>query len=93
MVTHYKCPNCGADMAFDTGSGTLKCGSCGREDTIEKMAGQPDPPGNAQVSYDLNEEDKRALENSYDNDYEDSSAEDDPTHHHAFREGEASEYN
>lgn len=93
MVTHYKCANCGADMAFDTGSGTLKCNSCGREDSIESMAGQPDLPGNAQVSYDMDEDDKKALENAFDNDYEDSSSEDEPSRHSTFNEGEVREYN
>lgn len=34
MVIHYKCPNCGDDMAFDSESGKLACGSCGRTDAI-----------------------------------------------------------
>src|SRR5699024_4342270 len=37
MVIHYKCPNCGADMAYDTESGKLHCDSCGREDNIENF--------------------------------------------------------
>lgn len=37
MVIHYKCPNCGADMAFDSDLGKLSCHSCGREDDIEKF--------------------------------------------------------
>lgn len=92
MVTHYKCPNCGADMAFDTGSGKLKCNSCGREDSIEEMAGQPDSSDDAQVSYEMDEDDKRALQNSFDNDYDDPSSDDEPSHHHTFREGEVTEY-
>ena len=35
MVIHYKCPNCGGDMAYDTETGKLHCDSCGREDDIE----------------------------------------------------------
>lgn len=35
MLIHYKCPSCGSDMAFDSGSGTLACASCGREENIE----------------------------------------------------------
>ena len=34
-VIQYKCPNCGADMMFDAASGNLKCGSCGRTDSIK----------------------------------------------------------
>lgn len=37
MLIHYKCPNCGADMRFDSDSGTLLCGSCGRQDEIESF--------------------------------------------------------
>ncbi len=35
LLLQYKCPNCGDDMAFDSDSGTLACGSCGRQDNIE----------------------------------------------------------
>ncbi len=35
MVIHYKCPNCGSDMEFDSTSGMLSCNSCGRKDNIE----------------------------------------------------------
>ena len=35
MVLQYKCPNCGADMAFNAKSGKLACASCGRQDDIE----------------------------------------------------------
>ncbi|MEK0285512.1 TFIIB-type zinc ribbon-containing protein [Caldifermentibacillus hisashii] len=38
MVIHYKCPNCGDDMSFDSESGKLTCLSCGRQDTIEKFS-------------------------------------------------------
>ena len=37
MVIHYKCPNCGADMVFDSKSGMLSCDSCGRKDNIENF--------------------------------------------------------
>lgn len=35
MVIQYKCPNCGADMAFDSTSGMLHCGSCQRNDSVD----------------------------------------------------------
>lgn len=38
MVIHYKCPNCGSDMTFDSESGNLSCGSCGRQDNIENFS-------------------------------------------------------
>jgi DNA-directed RNA polymerase subunit RPC12/RpoP len=39
-VIEYKCPNCGGGMIFDSESGMLSCGSCGRKDNIEDI---PDP--------------------------------------------------
>ncbi|MHA6251493.1 TFIIB-type zinc ribbon-containing protein [Oceanobacillus sp. CAU 1775] len=38
MVIHYKCPNCGSDMSFDSESGKLSCGNCGRQDNIESFS-------------------------------------------------------
>jgi len=38
MVIHYKCPNCGDDMTFDSESGHLSCGACGRQDNIETFS-------------------------------------------------------
>lgn len=87
MVTHYKCPNCGADMEFDANSGTLKCDSCKREDSIEKME------EDAQVVYNMDEEDRRAEQASFEKDYEDPLYEDEPSHHHTFSEDEVTEYN
>lgn len=37
MVIQYKCPNCGADMAFDSKSGKLACDSCGNKETIQSI--------------------------------------------------------
>lgn len=37
MVVQYKCPSCGADMAFDSTTGTLHCDSCGKSMNIEEM--------------------------------------------------------
>lgn len=37
MVIHYKCPNCGSDMIFDSESGMLSCGSCGRKEGIDSF--------------------------------------------------------
>lgn len=37
MVVQYKCPNCGADMAFDSSTGMLHCDSCGHDDAIENL--------------------------------------------------------
>lgn len=37
MILHYKCPSCGSDMVFDSTSGMLHCGSCGRNENIEAM--------------------------------------------------------
>ena len=38
VVIHYKCPNCGDDMAFDSNSGMLSCGACGRKDNIDQFS-------------------------------------------------------
>ncbi len=38
VLIHYKCPNCGDDMAFDSQSGMLSCPSCGRYDNIEDFS-------------------------------------------------------
>ena len=37
MVIHYKCPNCGADMAYDSDDSKLTCESCGRQDNVESF--------------------------------------------------------
>lgn len=37
MVIQYKCPDCGADMNFDSNTGMLLCESCGHTDNIEHM--------------------------------------------------------
>ena len=37
MLIHYKCPNCGDDMSYDSESGKLSCASCGRQDSIEQF--------------------------------------------------------
>lgn len=39
MVVQYKCPDCGADMAFDSTTGMLHCDSCGKNMNIEEMSG------------------------------------------------------
>lgn len=38
MVVQYKCPDCGADMAFDSTTGMLHCDSCGKNMNIEEMS-------------------------------------------------------
>lgn len=90
-VVHYKCPNCGADMAFDSVTGKLRCASCGRTDDIDKMAGGNTPHGGTE-SYDMDEEDRKAAEAAFNNDYEDPSFEDEPTKYSTFQENEATEY-
>lgn len=92
MVIHYKCPNCGADMAFDSSSGMLRCASCGRMDKIEKMAGEDDTPSDADYSYELDDKDREAAESAFEKDYEDPSDQDEPDTHSTFRGNEAAEY-
>ena len=35
MIIDYKCPNCAANMVFDSTTGKLHCGSCDYEEEIE----------------------------------------------------------
>lgn len=35
MVIQYKCPDCGADMSFNSTTGKLHCDSCGHDEEIE----------------------------------------------------------
>ncbi len=92
MVVHYKCPNCGADMAYDSESGMLRCGSCGRTDNIEQMAGVKNLPKDATVTYERNTEDATAEDESFEEDYADESDTDEPSSHATFRGDEATEY-
>ncbi len=48
MVIQYKCPNCGADMVYDSTSGMLHCDSCGRNDSIESFQ-KPDSDYNEET--------------------------------------------
>lgn len=89
-VLHYKCPNCGADMAFDSASGMLNCGSCGRSDDIEKMAGARTSGG--EVTFDMDKEDERIAGETFDRDYADSSTEDEPGSQNTFEGDEAKQY-
>jgi len=50
MVVQYKCPNCGADMAFDSSSGMLHCDSCGRNDSIDTMPKQDNTEDNSNTA-------------------------------------------
>ncbi len=40
MVVQYKCPNCGANMMFDSRSGMLACDACGHRIDIQEYAKQ-----------------------------------------------------
>ena len=35
MVIQYKCPDCGADMVFDSKTGGLHCDSCGHDEKVD----------------------------------------------------------
>jgi DNA-directed RNA polymerase subunit RPC12/RpoP len=91
-VIHYKCPNCGADMIFDSSLGKLLCHSCGRTDDIEKMTGENNAPSGGTYSYEMDEEDERAASGSFEQDYKDSSDTDEPSDHASFQGDEATEY-
>jgi DNA-directed RNA polymerase subunit RPC12/RpoP len=91
-VIHYKCPNCGADMAFDSQTGMLRCDSCGRTDNIERMAGKENTPRDAEVKYEMDDDDVNAANSAFDNEYADPSDTDEPSHHNTFGDNEAYEY-
>lgn len=92
MVVQYKCPNCGADMAFDTKSGKLLCESCGRTDDIDQMAKKYKIPTGGDVTYKLDEEDKKAASSAFEYDYADPSNTDIKQSHAKFEGHEAKEY-
>jgi len=79
-------------MEYDAESGKLKCGSCRHEESIENMAGLGNIPADAQVSYNMDDDDKKAEQYSFEKDYMDRSYEDEPSHHHTFSEHEITEY-
>ena len=87
----YKCPNCGADMAFDSQTGMLRCLACGRTDQIEGMA-KPGKNKNETIHYNMDEEDQKAAASAFDNDYADPEDTDEPSHHATFGENDAREY-
>jgi DNA-directed RNA polymerase subunit RPC12/RpoP len=90
MVIHYKCPNCGADMAYNAESGMLRCDSCGRTDNIEQMAGEKHSTSDGTYSYDMDEKDEEAARSAFDNDYEELP--DESESHNTFEGDEAVEY-
>ncbi len=89
-VINYKCPNCGADMAFDAQTGLLRCASCGRTDHIEEMSGSKTRGG--EYKYEMDEDDRKAADSAFENDYSESAEEDIPSNHSTFEENEAKEY-
>lgn len=91
-VINYKCPSCGADMAFDTQSGRLRCASCGRTDNIENMAGNNNSQPDGDYTYQMDDEDINAANSAFDYDYADGSDTDEPSNHATFSENEAKEY-
>lgn len=91
-VVQYKCPNCGADMAFDSQTGALRCGSCGRTDNIENLKSKMPGADGGDFKYEMDEEDINAANSAFEKDYEDTSDTDEPSNHSTFGEGEATEY-
>lgn len=79
-------------MAFDSASGMLKCGSCGRTENIEKMPGAQKTAGEGTSTYEMDEEDRRAAQGAFEHDYEDASGEDEPTSYSTYKENEAIQY-
>jgi DNA-directed RNA polymerase subunit RPC12/RpoP len=79
-------------MAFDSNTGMLRCASCGRTDNIGKATGNPDPSDDDSIKYEMDEEDILARDSGFENDYEDPSDTDEPSHHSTFQGDEATEY-
>ncbi len=90
-VVHYKCPNCGSDMAFDTQTGLLRCASCGRTDKIENIP-KPEENEDETIHYDADDDDINAANSGFEHDYADANDSDEPSNHSTFNEGEAHEY-
>ena len=90
-VIHYKCPNCGSDMAFDTKTGLLRCDSCGRTDNIENIP-KPGENEDETIHYDADDDDINAANSGFEHDYADANDADEPSHHSTFNEGETHEY-
>lgn len=89
MVIQYKCPNCGADMVFDSSSGMLHCDSCGRNEDIEKMPLPDVPEGDTNEAPKVNLFDTAEIENETSYNYEDDY---DETLHKTFQDGEAVQF-
>jgi DNA-directed RNA polymerase subunit RPC12/RpoP len=90
-VIHYKCPSCGSDMAFDSHTGMLRCGSCGRTNNIEDMA-KPGENEDGSSHYKMDEEDWKAKNSAFERDYSDPRDTDEPSNHSTFGENDAREY-
>ncbi len=91
-VVHYKCPNCGSDMAFDSHTGLLRCDSCGRSDKIENMPKQDWDHEDASYRYEMDEDDKKAAKSAFERDYADPHDQDEPSLHRTFGAQDAREY-
>ena len=91
-VIHYKCPNCGQDMAFDSQTGQLRCASCGRTDKIENMPKDAEGNEDDSFKYEMDDDDINAANSAFDKEYEDPSDTDEPSNHSTFKENEAHEY-
>ncbi len=91
-VVHYKCPNCGSDMAFDSQTGLLHCANCGRSDKIENMPKQDWDQDDASYHYEMDDDDKDAANSAFEQDYADPHDADEPSRHKTFGEQDAKEY-
>ena len=90
-VIQYKCPSCGADMAFDTQTGMLRCDNCARTERIENMP-KPGENEDETIHYNMDEEDINAANAGFDHAYADPSDTDEPSQHSTFEEKDAREY-
>ncbi len=87
MVVQYKCPNCGADMAFDSTTGMLHCDYCGNNARIEDVPEQDGSQQDSQKAFHHNHNSTKAEDISWGT--EDTSYSRDAPH---FGEDDVKEY-
>lgn len=82
MVVQYKCPNCGADMAYDSESGKLHCDSCGNYENIKSMPGKENVDTEDSLPNDKKETHNKKGDPSHDEDTSKIFGEDEATEYH-----------
>lgn len=92
MVIQYKCPSCGADMVYDPQSDKLQCQSCGKNTTIDELAGTKPTGENRTNTYEKSEEDIQLENSGFEYDYEDNTSNHSDPSSHTFGSQDVKEY-